>query len=47
MKRLNVAVEDELHKMLKVAVAEQTTTIAQYVNEAIAEKIENDKKKQN
>lgn len=46
MKRLNVSVEDELHKLLKMAVAERGITIGQFVTEAIAEKIESDKKEQ-
>ena len=44
MKRLNVSVDDELHKQLKMAVAEQGSTIGQFVIEAITEKLENDKK---
>lgn len=44
MKRLNVSVDDELHKKLKMAVAENATTINQFVIEAITEKITNDKK---
>ncbi len=46
MKRLNVSVDDELHKQLKMAVAEQGSTIGQFVIEAITEKLENDKKNQ-
>ncbi len=45
MKRLNVSVDDDLHRQLKMAVAEQGSTIGQFVIDAIAEKIENDKKK--
>ena len=45
MKRLNVSVDDELHKQLKMAVAEQGSTIGQFVIEAITEKLENDKNK--
>lgn len=44
MKRLNVSVDDELHKQLKMAVAEQGSTIGQFVIEAITEKLENDRK---
>ena len=43
MKRLNVSVDDELHKQLKMAVAEGSTTIGQFVIEAISEKLENDR----
>ncbi len=46
MKRLNVSVDDELHKQLKMAVAEKGSTIGQFVIEAITEKLENDKKEQ-
>lgn len=44
MKRLNVSVDDDLHRQLKMAVAENGTTINQFVIEAITEKLENDKK---
>ena len=39
-KRLNVVIDNELHKKLKVAVAENETTIANFVAEAIKEKLE-------
>lgn len=42
LKRLNVSVDEELHTQLKVAVAEQKTTIGQFVIEAIKEKIKRD-----
>lgn len=38
-KRLNVVISTELHRDLKVEVAKQGTTIAQFVADAIAEKI--------
>ncbi len=44
MKRLNVSVDDDLHKQLKMAVAEKGSTIGQFVIDAITEKLENDKK---
>lgn len=44
LKRLNVSVDEELHTLLKVAVAKQQTTICQFVVEAIKEKIERDSK---
>ena len=44
MKRLNVSIDDELHKRLKVAVIEDSTTIGQFVIDAITEKLEKDKK---
>lgn len=43
VKRLNVSISEELHTQLKIAVATHRTTIAQFVAEAIAEKIKRDK----
>lgn len=43
MKRLNITVPEELHTQLKIAVAEQKTTIVQFVIDAIKEKIARDK----
>lgn len=43
MKRLNVSIDDELHKQLKMSVVESGTTIGQFVTEAIIEKLENEK----
>lgn len=45
VKRLNVSITEELHKELRVAVAESSTTIVQFVTDAIAEKIKNNKEK--
>lgn len=42
-KRLNVIISNELHRNLKVEVAKQGITIAQFVAEAIIEKIERQK----
>lgn len=42
-KRLNVIVDADLHRDLKVAVAKDGTTIAQFVAEAIKEKLEKEK----
>lgn len=39
-KRLNVVIDNELHKKLKMAVAEQETTIGTFVAEAIKDKLE-------
>ena len=36
--------DDDLHRLLKVAVAEKGSTIGQFVIDAIVEKLENDKK---
>ena len=38
-KRLNVVINADLHRDLKVEVAEKGVTIAQFVADAIAEKI--------
>ena len=38
-KRMNVVISTDLHRDLKVEVAKKGTTIAQFVAEAIAEKI--------
>lgn len=40
MKRLNVIISNDLHRDLKIEVAKQGITIAQFVAEAITEKIE-------
>lgn len=39
-KRLNVVIDTELHKKLKIAVAENETTIGTFVAEAIKYKLE-------
>lgn len=43
-KRLNVVISAELHKELKIAVAQQGITIGQFVSEAIREKIDKNSK---
>lgn len=43
-KRLNIVVDAELHKQLKMKTVEQDKTIVEYVTEAIREKIERDNK---
>ena len=45
MKRLNVPIEADLHKQSKVKVAEKGETVAQFVREAIAEKLERENAK--
>ena len=42
-KRLNIVIGTDLHRDLKLAVAKQGTTIAQFVAEAISEKIKRQK----
>ena len=45
-KRINIAIESELHKQLRVMTVENDTTITDYVVQAIAEKLERDKTNQ-
>ena len=44
-KRLNIPIEAELHRQIKVKVAEQGKTVAQFVREALAEKLEKENAK--
>lgn len=44
-KRLNVIISSELHRDLKVAVAKDGITIAQFVAEAINEKLKEEEDK--
>lgn len=44
-KRLNIPIEAELHRQIKVKVAEQGITVAQFVREALAEKLEKENAK--
>ena len=44
-KRLNVIIDNELHRKLKVEAAKREITIAQFVSEAIKEKIQKENKK--
>lgn len=39
-KRLNIPIDDDLHKILKVQVINESTTIGKYVIEAIKEKLQ-------
>lgn len=43
LKRLNVVINNELHRDLKIEAARKGTTIAQFVAEAITEKIAKEK----
>lgn len=43
-KRVNIVIDDELHRLLKIEVAKESTTIAKFVAEAIKEKIERSNK---
>jgi len=40
-KRLNISIDAELHKQLKIAAAEHGTTIGDLVSEAIENKLDN------
>ena len=44
-KRINIALNAELHKKVKLATVEQDMTITNYVVKAIEEKLERDEKK--
>lgn len=43
-KRMNILIDDDLHRLLKIEVAKEGTTIARFVAEAIKEKIERNNK---
>ena len=43
-KRMNIVIDDELHRLLKIEVAKESTTISKFVAEAIKEKIERSNK---
>ena len=43
-KRLNILVDNDLHKKLKISAAVNGTTMTEYVKEAIIEKITRDTK---
>lgn len=45
MKRLNVPIESDLHRQIKVKVAEKGITVAQFVRDALTEKLERESKK--
>ena len=42
-KRLNVIINPELHKKIKVAAAENEITLGEYVSQALLEKLESEK----
>jgi len=44
MARINIEVDDELHKKAKLNSLLQNKTLIEYINEAIKEKVERDKK---
>ena len=44
MTRVNIEVEDELHRKAKLASLLENKTLIQFINEAILEKVEKNKK---
>ncbi len=44
-KRLNVPIDADLHRQIKVKVAENGITVAQFVRDALTEKLERENKK--
>ena len=45
MTRVNIEIEDELHKKAKLAAVLENKTLIEYLNEALKEKVERGKKK--
>lgn len=45
MTRINIEIENELHKKAKLNALLQNKTLIRYINEALAEKIKKDGKK--
>ena len=45
MTRVNIEIEDELHKKAKLYSLMHNLTLIEYINEAISEKVERDDKK--
>ena len=45
MSRINIEVNDELHKKAKINSLIQNKTLIEYINEAIKEKVDRDKTK--
>lgn len=43
MKRLNVILEEDLHRALKMTAIEQGITMSQYVTDLLQEKLQNQK----
>lgn len=46
MTRINIEVNNELHKKAKLNAISQNKTLIQYIHEALEEKIKKDEKKQ-
>ncbi len=45
MARINIEIDDEVHKKARLNCVLQNKTLIQYINEALKEKIEKDKAK--
>jgi len=45
MARINIEINDELHKKAKLNCVLQNKTLIQYINEALKEKLDRDKSK--
>jgi len=45
MARINIEIDDEVHKKAKLNSISQNKTLIQYINEAVKEKVEKDLKK--
>ncbi|MBI2508223.1 3-hydroxyacyl-CoA dehydrogenase [Candidatus Woesearchaeota archaeon] len=45
MTRVNIEVEDELHKKAKLAAVLENKTLIEFINDAIREKVEKGKRK--
>ena len=43
MTRINIEIEDELHKRAKLSAISQNKTLIEYINEAVKEKVRKDK----
>ncbi|MBW2999034.1 hypothetical protein KY339_00030 [Candidatus Woesearchaeota archaeon] len=45
MTRVNIEIPEEVHKKVKIACAVNSTTLIQFINQAIEEKLKHDKGK--
>jgi len=45
MTRINIEIDDELHKKAKLNALLKNKTLIEYINEAIAEKVKKDERK--
>jgi len=45
MTRVNIEIQDEIHKKAKLYSVIHNKTLAEYINEALKEKVEKDEKK--